>query len=251
LPLFDDVLDIAIAVLFLTIALWVVAGASVRRGATALIHGLDEGGAFHRSDFVLLPQSRVARAIWLRQGMVLGALLCLAFGASRSLARYHLVVDGHSKVVAGASYVDVNFWIPAYDLLVVCWLATALILMLAGFMPRFLAWLFVRRAHWLAPLAVLAILFFGAFAVPAGIEAVYVDPNQITLELPYLIRSIAGTRQAYNLAGPSIEEREFDVSAEPLAAADLEQEASTLQDARIWDWRALEPQLQQIQGLRP
>ena len=29
------------------------------------------------------------------------------------------------------------------------------------------------------------------------------------------------------------------------------QEWTNPQDARIWDWRALEPQLQQIQGLRP
>jgi uncharacterized protein len=251
LPLFDDILNIAITILFFAIALWVVVGVFGRRGATALIYGPDQGGPLHRSDFVLLPPSRVARVNWLRQGTVLGALQCLAFGASRFLARYHLVADGHSKVVAGASYVDVNFWIPAYDLVVVCWLATALILMLAAFIPRFLDLLFARRVHWLAPLAVLAILFFGAFAVPAGIETVYVGPNQITLELPYLIRSIAGTRQAYNLAGPSIEEREFAVSGKPFAAADLERDASTLQDARIWDWRALEPQLQQIQGLRP
>ena len=82
--------------------------------------------------------------------------------------------------------------------------------------------------------------------VPAGIEDFYVGPNQITLELPYLLRSIAGTRAAYNLAGSSVEEREFAVSNRPLTAADLERDASTLQDARIWDWRALEPQLQQI-----
>ena len=79
----------------------------------------------------------------------------------------------------------------------------------------------------------------------------YVEPNQITLEQPYLLRSIEGTRHAYNLAGPSVEEREFAVSANPLATADLDANAATLQDARIWDWRALEPQLQQIQGLRP
>jgi uncharacterized membrane protein (UPF0182 family) len=51
--------------------------------------------------------------------------------------------------------------------------------------------------------------------------------------------------------GPAIEEREFVVSNRPLVATDLEKNAATLQDARIWDWRALEPQLQQIQGLRP
>ena len=245
LPFYDDILDIAIAILLLTIAFWFAARLFMYR-ATVMIHGLSGHGTL-----ALLPQSKNAQAVWLRQGLILAALLCLAFAANRFLARYHLVADGHSKVVAGASYVDVNFWIPAYDLIVVCWLAAALVLILAGVSPRFLAWLQARRVHWLAPLAVLAILFVGAFAVPTGVEAVYVGPNQITLELPYLIRSIAGTRQAYNLAGPSIEEREFAVSREPLAAADLERDASTLQDARIWDWRALEPQLQQIQGLRP
>ena len=39
--------------------------------------------------------------------------------------------------------------------------------------------------------------------------------------------------------------------AKPLTAADLAADSSTLQDARIWDWRTLEPQLQQIHGLRP
>ena len=125
LPFYDDVLDIAIAVLLLTIAFWFVGGIFMRRGMTALVYGLSGGGAFLHGAPALLPQSRNAQAIWLRQGMVLGALLCLAFGANRFLARYHLVADGHSKVVAGAAFVDVNFWIPAYDLVVVCWLAAA------------------------------------------------------------------------------------------------------------------------------
>ena len=32
---------------------------------------------------------------------------------------------------------------------------------------------------------------------------------------------------------------------------DLDNGAVALRDARIWDWNALEPQLQQTQGLRP
>jgi uncharacterized protein len=253
LPLYDDIVDVIITLLCLTIVLWVVVGMAVRRGATALVHRLEQGGGVHvsRSVVVIMPDSWSAQASWIRHGMMLGALLCLALGASRFLARYHLVVHGHSNVVAGASYVDVNFWIPGYDLVVVCWFAGALILALAAFIPQVRDWLLMRRSHWLAPSAALAILCVGAFAVPAAIEDVYVGPNQITLELPYLLRSIAGTRQAYNLEGPSVEEREFTVSSKPLTAVDLEKDASTLQDARIWDWRALEPQLQQIQGLRP
>ena len=206
----------------------------------------------HRS--VAIPtsdQSRAVWASWVRQGMVLGALWCITFGARQFLARYHLVVDGHSQVVAGASYADVNFWLPGYDVIIACLFAAASILGLAAAIPRFRAWLLMHRSHWLSPFAALALLVVAAFAVPTGIEDLYVGPNQITLELPYLLRSITGTRQAFNLEGPSVEEREFAVSPTPLTAADLTKDAATLQDARIWDWRALEPQLQQIQGLRP
>jgi uncharacterized protein len=242
LPLYDDVVDIIITVVFLTIVLWAGIGFALRRATAVPIYRSGDVLHFGRNHWD--PQ------LWLRQGLALLALLCLAVGTSRLLARYHLVVAGHSKVVAGASYADINFWIPGYDLVVVCWWAATVILILAALSSRFRHWL-LTGAHWLTPLAVLVILMVGAFAVPAGIEAVYVSPNQITLELPYLIRSIAATRTAYNLEGPSVEEREFAVSDQPLTAADLVAENPTLQDARIWDWRALEPQLQQIQGLRP
>jgi uncharacterized membrane protein (UPF0182 family) len=254
LPLYDDIVEIVIGILCVMIALWVVIAAVARSGTAPFGHRPDPFGASqaNRSVAVLSPsQSRALSTTWIRQGMVLGTLLCVAFAASRFLARYHLVVDGHSKVVAGAAYADVNFWLPGYDLIVACWFAAALILGLAAALPRIRNWLLMRRSHWLAPLAVLALLFVGAVVVPGGIEDFYVGPNQITLELPYLLRSIAGTRQAYNLEGPLVAEREFAVSTTPLTAADLTKDAATLQDARIWDWRALEPQLQQIQGLRP
>jgi uncharacterized protein len=252
LPFYDDIVELVITILCLTVVLWAIIGFAVRRGATALVYRPHPGGAFHANwNAPVLSAQNWDPQAWLRQGLALGALLCVALGASRFLARYHLVVAGHSTVIAGASYADVNFWIPGYDVVVVCWAVAASILIFTVLLPRFRAWLLMHRSHWLTPLAALGILFLGAFAVPAGIEAVYVGPNQITLELPYLIRSIAGTRAAYNLAGPSVEEREFAVSGKPLTTADLAADSSTLQDARIWDWRALEPQLQQIQGLRP
>ena len=191
------------------------------------------------------------RRRWLRQGLVLATLLCITMGVSRFLGRYHLIIDGHSTVVAGGSFADVYFWIPAYDVIMVCWFAAAFVLAMAAFMRRFLGWLLVRPSRWVLPCGLFAIVYFGAVIVPTAVEQVYVGPNQITLERTFLIRSIAGTRDAYNLDGPSVEEREFAVSTVPLTRQDLDRNGPTLQDARIWDWRALEPQLQQIQGLRP
>ena len=260
LPWYDDLLDIVMTVLVITIALWAVIGLGLypRSGRP-----LD-----HFNDYLRQPGTQVLRMIgavdavartqsgmiwgrWIRQGLVLGALLCFASGVSRFLGRYYLIIDGHSQVVAGGSYADVNFWIPAYNVVVVCWIAAAFILLAAACVTRIRIWLLMRPSHWVVPCGLFVALYLGAAIVPSTVERLYVGPNQITLEQPYLLRSIAGTREAYNLDGASMEEREFAVSAAPLTREDLDKSGATLQDARIWDWRALEPQLQQIQGLRP
>jgi uncharacterized protein len=155
LPLYDDILEIVIAVLFATIALWVIVGAAVLRGPNEFVGRADCGGKAYapRSIVVLRSNGRAAWGAWLRHGMILAAMLCVASAASRFLARYHLVADGHSSGVAGASFVDVNFWLPAYSLMIACWLAAALVLILAAVTPRFRGWLLIRRSHWLAPIA--------------------------------------------------------------------------------------------------
>ena len=134
---------------------------------------------------------------------------------------------------------------------IACWLALAGLLAVAALNPRVRGWLLARPARWLVQGALFVVLYFGAHAVPAALEEIYVGPNQITLEQPYLVQSIASTRRAFNLDDASLDEREFAVSDKSLTSQDIEQNALTLRDARIWDWRALEPQLQQTQGLRP
>ena len=188
---------------------------------------------------------------WLAQGMALAALFCLASALATFLERYHLIIHGHSAVVAGASWIDIHVWLPAYGVIIACWVAAAAGLAAAACLPRLRRRLIPAPLRWAAPLGVLAAVGFAAGAIPSAVERIYVGPNQITLEQPYVVRSIAGTRRAYGLDGPNVEEQTFAVSASPIDRASLERSASTLRDARIWDWRALEPQLQQTQGLRP
>jgi uncharacterized protein len=260
LPWYDAVVGIVITVLVVTIALWALIGLGSYPSAgrpwdhPAYYLGSGNSRSLRVIEAVDAESSAQSEAIWqgwLRQGLVLGMLLCVTSGASRFLGRYHLIIDGHSGVVAGGSFADVYFWIPAYDVIIACWLAAAFILMVAACVPRIRIWLLLRPSRWVLPCGIFAVLYIGAIIVPQTVEHLYVGPNQITLERPYLLRSIAGTREAYNLDGPSVQEREFAVSAVPLTREDLEKNGPALQDARIWDWRALEPQLQQIQGLRP
>ena len=260
LPWYDAVVSIVTTVLIMTIALWALIGLAFYPSSGRPWHrpayrlGWDTRPSLRvidSDDADSWPESEMIRRRWLRQGLVLATLLCITMGVSRFLGRYHLIIDGHSTVVAGGSFADVYFWIPAYDVIMVCWFAAAFVLAMAAFMRRFLGWLLVRPSRWVLPCGLFAIVYFGAVIVPTAVEQVYVGPNQITLERTFLIRSIAGTRDAYNLDGPSVEEQEFAVSTVPLTRQDLDRNGPTLQDARIWDWRALEPQLQQIQGLRP
>ena len=260
LPWYDAVVSVVLTVLVMTIALWALIGfafyPSSGRPWDHPAHRLTWGstrslrviGAVEAGSWA---QSEMIWEGWLRQGLVLGMLLCFTSAASRFLGRYHLIIDGHSKVVAGGSYADVHFWIRAYNVIIVCWFAAAFISLVAACVPKIRTWFLIRPSHWVLPCGLFATLYVGAVIVPPAVEHLYVGPNQITLEQSYLLRSIAGTREAYNLDGPSVEEREFVVSAAPLTREDLDKNGPTLQDARIWDWRALEPQLQQIQGLRP
>ena len=259
LPWYDDLVDIVMTALVITAALWATIGLGLYpRAGRPLDHFADYLAQRSAPSPGVLGAVDAARTRdemiwgrWIRQGLALGALLCLASAVSRLLGRYHLIIDGHSQVVAGGSFTDVHFAIPAYGIVMVCWMAAGSIMMAVACVTRIRVWLLMRPSHWVAACGLFVALYLGAAIVPSAVERLYVGPNQITLEQPYLLRSIAGTREAYNLDGASMEEREFAVSAAPLTREDLDRSGATLQDARIWDWRALEPQLQQIQGLRP
>ena len=260
LPLYEGVTYLVLTILVITIAacasiaflLYPRAGQPWRYHsgfpAPIDVHSSGRQGA---DDAPFTAVRRIAWEGWICQAMALGALFCLASAVARYFGRYHLVISGHSAVVAGASFVDIHYWLPAYAVVIAGWVAAAIALTAAACLPGLRRWLFAAPRHWAIPCGLFVVVYLGAAIIPSAVEQVYVGPNQITLEQPYLLRSIAGTRRAYGLDGPDVEEQEFAVSATPLSREDLERNAATLREARIWDWRALEPQLQQIQGLRP
>ncbi|HLI65366.1 MAG TPA: UPF0182 family protein [Caulobacteraceae bacterium] len=265
LPVYEGLARLMMTLLVITIAGWAAIGVisfmrlpavrrpmpwGVRRPRLAVV----DAAAADTIEQVManaLAAGRAAWNGWLPQGLLLAALFCLGCAILRFIARYHLVIDGHSGVVAGASWIDLHVWLPAYAVIITAWLAAAVVLAAAALRPGLRGWLFARRTRWLGVGGAFVVLYVGAQIVPAAVERLYVGPNQITLEQPYLLSSIAGTRRAYGLEGPDVQEQDFPVSPTPLTRQDLDNSAATLRDARIWDWRALEPQLQQTQGLRP
>jgi hypothetical protein len=74
-----------------------------------------------------------------------------------------------------------------------------------------------------------------------------VKPNELVRERPYIANNIEMTRKAYGLDG--FEQREFPAET-TIDAADPANNQATLQNIRLWDWRALQDTLRQIQEIR-
>ena len=72
-----------------------------------------------------------------------------------------------------------------------------------------------------------------------------VKPNELVRERPYIGYNIELTRQAYGLN--RISQRAFPAET-TVEAADPTNNQETLQNIRLWDWRALQDTLQAAPG---
>ncbi len=89
-------------------------------------------------------------------------------------------------------------------------------------------------------------------AVVAGLVGSYVSnfivkPNELVKERPFITNNIEMTRKAYAL--DRIERLPFPAES-GIEAVDAANNQDTLQNIRLWDWRALQDTLRQIQEIR-
>lgn len=179
-------------------------------------------------------------------------VLLLLYAVARYFARYDLLYSTHSFLY-GADYVDARIGLPLLWVQIVAAVGLALAV---GFGPR-------GRRRWaragprlllgslgFGPEAALALL--GVVIVPpivtAAIRGVYVRPNELTLERPYIVNHIAATRSAYGIEQNSREES-FTPRQDP--SFDLARFPDTADNIRLWDWRPFQDNITQLQALRP
>jgi uncharacterized membrane protein (UPF0182 family) len=79
------------------------------------------------------------------------------------------------------------------------------------------------------------------------VSSFIVKPNELVREQPYIVHNIKMTRQAYDL--DRVSQHQFPAETS-VGAADPENNQATLQNIRLWDWRALQDTLRQIQEIR-
>ena len=170
-----------------------------------------------------------ARAPFVR---VIAVILLLGFAAWVYLGNYELLFQSHA-FMTGADFVDEKVTLPLRWLLIISTLAA---------LP--LAWMSKFK-----PAAVLVMsCFILQLAVPAMVRAVYVRPNEISIERPYIERHIEATTAAFGL-NRNATERPFTPSGQ--GVVDPVQDATLLANVRLWDLRAYDATITQIQALRP
>src|SRR5207249_11674052 len=163
---------------------------------------------------------------------VIAIVLLLGFAGWIFLGNFELLFNSHA-FMTGADYVDEKAVLPLRWLLI----AAALI----G-IP--LVW--TRRYR--MTVAALAAVYGLMLLLPVLIRAVYVRPNEISIERPYIERHLEATRLAFGLNRRATE-RPFSAAARE--TVDPVQHAALLENIRLWDWRAYSDTINQIQALRP
>jgi uncharacterized membrane protein (UPF0182 family) len=170
---------------------------------------------------------------------VLAGLYLLTVAAGYQLDKLELVYSTNG-VATGVSYTDQAARFFAFDALtIVAGIVAALLV--AGAFTRWVAPLGAGVAIWLGLSLLLGVVY------PEAIQRFTVDPNQYAQEQPYVVNNIAMTRLAYGLTGWHVQNYGGET---PLTAAAVAQDASTFQNARLWDYRPLQTTLEQIQTVR-
>jgi uncharacterized protein len=170
---------------------------------------------------------------------ITSAFLLLVLAMRVYIGRFARLFDDHT-IFAGVTYTDSHVMLTG--MLVVC---AALVL---GAVIAAVNGVTVGRGRWIAAAILPAALCYISLQVVGWyVSSFIVKPNELVREQPYIAHNIALTRQAYGL--DRVSQHEFPAETD-VAATDPANNQATLQNIRLWDWRALQDTLRQIQEIR-
>jgi len=222
LPLISGVLNTLITLTLLSLV------------ATAVMYWL-------RSEITLPPPRASAKPKAARH---LGGLLVLLFVL---LAIRTWIVDTSGLLFSttgpliGASYTDVHIALPGLYVCAVVGVLAAVWVMF-GIVRDKLVWSAVSATVFYLVVSVLA-----RGIVPGAYQKLIVSPNELTRETPYIRKHIDATRNAWGL--DKVEER--DLSGEvQLTMANIQANAATVDNVRLWERDLLMQTFKQLQEIR-
>jgi uncharacterized membrane protein (UPF0182 family) len=155
------------------------------------------------------------------------------------IGRFERLLDDHT-IFGGVTYTDAH--VTLTGMLAVC------VALVIGAVIAVVNAVRVPRGRWLvAAILPATVCYIAVQGVAWYVSSFIVKPNELVREKPYIVFNTDLTRQAYGLN--RVSQREFPAET-TVDAADPENNQATLQNIRLWDWRALQDTLRQIQEIR-
>jgi uncharacterized protein len=184
---------------------------------------------------------RLSRGVVLPWGgfSIAFAFFLLVIAIRVYIGRFELLLEDHT-IFGGVTYTDAH--VVLTGMLVVC---AALIV---GAVISAVNAMRVPRGRWLiAAVVPAAVCYIAVQGIAWYVSSFIVKPNELVRERPYIVFNTELTRQGYGL--DRVTQREFPAET-TVEAADPANNQATLQNIRLWDWRALQDTLRQIQEIR-
>lgn len=168
------------------------------------------------------------------------ALFLVTLAWHTYLSRFPYLWTDH-QTFSGVTYTEANYLLPALLFVSIALVLGAVICLVNVFTKRGLRLMF-------AALALPAVIYIvGVILVPAYVNSFIVKPNELGRETPYIEHNIGWTRRGFGIDQIQLREFEAENSVEAL---NLNANRATLENIRLWDWRALQDTLKQVQTIR-
>jgi len=211
----------------LTLALAICAAAAIYFVITSSTRALDKR---HTGVIGSSPWRGLSMAI---------SFLLLVVASMVYVSRFELLLDHHT-IFDGLNYTDAHITIHGLLLVSLALIAGALIAAVnAVRIPR-------GRVISFAILPA-AICYVALGLIGWYVSNFVVKPNELVREGPYIANNIQATRKAFGL--DRFHQQEFPAET-TIESADAANNQPTLQNIRLWDWRALQDTLRQVQEIR-
>jgi uncharacterized membrane protein (UPF0182 family) len=167
------------------------------------------------------------------------AVFLLTLAAWVYLGRFDRLFDDHT-IFAGVTYTDAHITLTGMLFVSVALVAGAIMALVNAIAAPRLLWL-------IAAVIPGAVCYLVVGVLGWYVNVFIVKPNELVREGPYIANNIEMTRQAYALN--RIAQHAFPAET-GIDAVDSAHNQATLQNIRLWDWRALQDTLRQIQEIR-
>jgi uncharacterized membrane protein (UPF0182 family) len=170
---------------------------------------------------------------------ITGGCLLAILGVNEYIGRFDLLFDHHT-IFDGVNYTEAHV-----TLLGMWFIAAALAI---GAAVAIAGGIVKPRGRWLVAAILPAVGCYILFGIAGWYVSTFrVNPNRLDCERPFIAHNIEMTREAYGLDRFQGHEFPAETSVDALDAAHNQQ---TLDNIRLWDWRALQDSLRQIQEIR-